>query len=73
MTPELRIPSATLVVVADGHKALFLRNRGSAQIPDLVVEDTMEQDNPPDREHTSDRAGRRAGGSTSQTVRGAIE
>jgi protein required for attachment to host cells len=73
MTPELRIPSATLVVVADGQKALFLRNRGSAQVPDLVVEDTMEQDNPPDREQTSDRAGRRAGGSTNPTVRGAIE
>ena len=43
MTPELRIPSATLVVVADGNKALFLRNRGTAQVPDLVVEDSMEQ------------------------------
>ncbi|MDP9198641.1 MAG: host attachment family protein [Pseudomonadota bacterium] len=41
MTPELRIPSATLVVVADGNKALFLRNRGTAQVPDLVVEDKM--------------------------------
>ena len=71
MTPELRIPSATLVVVADGNKALFLRNRGTAQVPDLVVEDTMQQDNPPDREQTSDRPGRRAGSPTS--VRGAIE
>ncbi|MGH8517895.1 MAG: host attachment family protein [Panacagrimonas sp.] len=73
MTPELRIPTATLVVVADGNKALFLRNRGTAQVPDLVVEDTMEQDNPPDREQTSDRAGRRAAASTNQTVRGAVE
>ena len=71
MNPELRIPSATLVVVADGNKALFLRNRGTAQVPDLVVEDTMLQDNPPDREQTSDRAGRRAG--SPSTVRGAIE
>jgi protein required for attachment to host cells len=73
MTPELRIPSATLVVVADGNKALFLRNRGTAQVPDLVVEDTMEQDNPPDREQTRDRAGRRAGSPTNMTVRGAVE
>lgn len=73
MTPEMRIPSATLVVVADGNKALFLRNRGTAQIPDLVVEDTMEQDNPPDREQTSDRPGRRAGGPSNPGVRGAIE
>lgn len=73
MTPELRIPSATLVVVADGHKALFLRNRGTAQIPDLVVEDTMQQDNPPDREQTSDRPGRRAAAPTQPSVRSAIE
>jgi protein required for attachment to host cells len=73
MTPELRIPSATLVVVADGQKALFLRNRGTAQIPDLVVEDTMEQDNPPDREQTSDRPGRRAASAAHPSVRGAVE
>lgn len=73
MTPELRIPSATLVVVADGHKALFLRNRGTAQIPDLVVEDTMEQNNPPDREQTSDRAGRRAASPTHPSVRSALD
>jgi protein required for attachment to host cells len=73
MTPELRIPSATLVVVADGNKALFLRNRGTAQMPDLVVEDTMEQDNPPDREQTSDRPGRRGATFSPQATRGAVE
>ena len=73
MTPELRIPSATLVVVADGNKALFLRNRGSAQLPDLVVEDTLEQDNPPDREQTTDRAGRRGAPFSHQATRGAVE
>lgn len=68
---DLRIPSATLVVVSDGNRALFLRNRGSAQLPDLVVESQIEQDNPPTREQGSDRPGRRMGPGGSQ--RGAIE
>lgn len=57
----LRIPNGTLVVVSDGRKALFLRNRGSAQMPDLAVEAVREQDNPPTREQGSDRPGRLVG------------
>lgn len=57
----LRIPNGTLVVVSDGRKALFLRNRGTAQMPDLVVEAAREQDNPATRDQGSDRPGRHIG------------
>lgn len=56
------IPRHALVLVCDGRKALFLRNRGSALAPELVIEATCEQDNPPSREQGTDRPGRRAGG-----------
>ncbi|AZN71613.1 host attachment protein [Georhizobium profundi] len=46
------------VVVADGEKALFLRNEGDAEHPNLQVFREMEQDNPPTREQGTDRPGR---------------
>lgn len=46
------------VVVADGEKALFLRNEGDADYPNLQVFREMEQDNPPTREQGTDRPGR---------------
>jgi len=55
------IPQDTLVLVGDGRKALFLRNKGGAGHPDLFAEHTMEQDNPPTREQGTDRAGRYEG------------
>jgi protein required for attachment to host cells len=55
------IPQDTLVLVGDGRKALFLRNRGGAGHPELFAEHTMEQDNPPTREQGTDRPGRYAG------------
>jgi protein required for attachment to host cells len=55
------IPNDTLVLVGDGRKALFLRNRGGAGHPDLVTEKVMEQDNPATRDQGSDRPGRYAG------------
>jgi protein required for attachment to host cells len=48
----------SLILVGDGQKALFLRNRGNAQRIDLVVERIFEQDNPPTREQGTDRPGR---------------
>ena len=52
------IPRNSLILVGDGQKALFLRNRGSAQRIDLVVERILEQENPATREQGTDRPGR---------------
>jgi protein required for attachment to host cells len=55
---DIRIPHDTLVFVGDGEKALFLRNKGDAQLLNLVVERIAGQDNPPSREQGTDRPGR---------------
>jgi protein required for attachment to host cells len=46
------------VLVADGEKALFLRNAGDNKYPNLEVVQEIEQDNPPTREQGSDSPGR---------------
>ena len=46
-----------LVLVGDGQKALFLRNKGDAGRVQLVVEDIFERDNPATREQGTDRPG----------------
>src|SRR5882672_12568334 len=56
--PGPHVPHNSLVLVGDGQKALFLRNRGNALRVDLVVERILEQDNPPTREQGTDRPGR---------------
>jgi len=55
------IPNDTLVLVGDGRKAMFLRNKGGAGHPDLFAERIMEQDNPSTREQGTDRPGRYEG------------
>lgn len=50
----------TVVVVADGRKALLLRNQGDAENLNLKVEKVFEQDNPASREQGTDRPGRMA-------------
>jgi protein required for attachment to host cells len=55
------IPNDTLVLVGDGRKAIFLRNKGGAGHPDLFAERVMQQSNPASREQGSDRPGRYAG------------
>jgi protein required for attachment to host cells len=57
MTP-IRIPPEALVLVGDGEKAMFLRNRGDADYPNLVVERLLGHDNPPTREQGTDQPGR---------------
>jgi protein required for attachment to host cells len=47
-----------LVLIGDGQKALFLRNKGTAHEVRLEVEQIMEQDNPATREQGTDRPGR---------------
>ena len=56
--PRARIPHNALILVGDGQKALFLRNKGSPQRVRLVVERILERDNPPTREQGTDRPGR---------------
>jgi protein required for attachment to host cells len=59
MTTELKpVSHNTLILVGDGQKALFLRNRGNAQHVELIVERIFEQDNPATREQGTDRPGR---------------
>jgi protein required for attachment to host cells len=60
MTAERRplIAHDSLILVGDGQKALFFRNKGNPQHVALVVERILEQDNPPTREQGTDRAGR---------------
>ena len=73
MATELAIPVShdSLILVGDGQKALFLRNRGTAQRIDLVVERIFEQDNPATRDQGTDRPGRSV--ASVGTARSAVE
>ena len=48
----------TWVLIADGEKALFLRNRLDAQTPDLEVVGKEAQENPSDLAQSANRPGR---------------
>ena len=48
----------TWVVVADGEKALFLKNLTDGDDPHLEVVKNLEQDNPSDQEQSANRPGR---------------
>ncbi|MBN9242197.1 MAG: host attachment protein [Mesorhizobium sp.] len=50
------------VVVADGERALFLRNEGGAKHPDFQVADEMERENPATREQGTERPRRYSDG-----------
>lgn len=54
-----RVPAGAVVLVGDGRKALFLRNRGTAIDPRLETEQVLKQDNPATRDQGTDRPGRR--------------
>ena len=56
--PRPRVPHNALLLVGDGQKALFLRNKGNARRVNLVVERILARDNPPTREQGTDRPGR---------------
>jgi len=58
MSEPIRLKHNGWVVVADGAKALFLRNAGDEKFPNLQIFRKEEQDNPPTREQGSDRPGR---------------
>ncbi|ABV95645.1 conserved hypothetical protein (plasmid) [Dinoroseobacter shibae DFL 12 = DSM 16493] len=52
------LPENAFVVVADGEKALFLRNVGDNQDMNLVVARKIEQSNPAARDWATDKPGR---------------
>lgn len=54
----MAIPHNALVAVADGRKLLLLHNEGDDTYPNLQVIAKEEQNNPPNREHATDRPGR---------------
>ncbi|AEH86249.1 host attachment protein [Mesorhizobium opportunistum] len=54
----IKLKHGIWIMVADGEKALFLRNAGDNKFPDLQVVQEMEQENPPTREQGSDSPGR---------------
>jgi protein required for attachment to host cells len=58
---HVHIPTNALVLVGDGRKALFLRNKGTPREVELIVERELQQDNPPTREQGTDRPGRKNG------------
>jgi protein required for attachment to host cells len=58
---QVHIPSNALVLVGDGSKALFLRNKGTPRNVELIVERELQQDNPATREQGTDRPGRKPG------------
>ena len=53
-----RLFTGTRVLVADGAKATVYRNAGDAQAPDLKLERSYSQDNPPTRDQGVDKPGR---------------
>lgn len=54
----LRMEHGALAMVGDGEKALFLRNTGDADYPNLQVIDVWTQDNPKTADQGADRPGR---------------
>lgn len=61
---SIKLKHGLWIIVADGEKALFLRNQGDSKFPNLEVVHEMEQENPPTREQGSDRPGRYNDGPT---------
>lgn len=55
---EIRLVHGMWVLVADGEKALFLRNEGDAVHPNLEVVRQMHDANPPSRAQGTDKPGR---------------
>lgn len=60
----IRLKHDLWVLVADGEKALFLRNQGDHDYPNLEVVREMIEENRPTHEQGTDRPGRLADGPT---------
>jgi protein required for attachment to host cells len=69
MSTKIEIPHNAWIVVADGRKALFLRNEGEARYPNLKVARKLEAEpNPRSTEQGTDRPGRLASGTNRSAV-----
>ncbi len=55
---DVDIPNEALILVGDGEKALFLRNKGSREDVRLKVENILWHDNPASHEQGTDEPGR---------------
>ena len=55
---RIALKSGLWLMVADGEKALFLKNEGDTTYPNFEVVREIGQSNPPTREQGSDRPGR---------------
>ena len=55
---RLQIPTSAMVLVSDGRRARFLRNRGTPVRPELIMELSLADENPPTREQGADQPGR---------------
>jgi len=62
---SIKLKHGLWVIVADGEKALFLRNQGDNKFPNLEVVHAMEQENPATREQGTDKPGRYSEGTRS--------
>ena len=62
---DVRLKHGLWVLVADGEKALFLKNDGDARTPELNVVREVRDDNPATRDQGTDRPGRFSDGPTS--------
>ena len=56
--PSLKLPHDAWILIADGKKALFLRNKGDEAYPNLEVIGKEENENPATRDQGTDRPGR---------------
>ena len=63
---DTSIPHDAWVVVADGEKALFMRNEGDGEHLNLQVFREEEIDNPPNREQAANRRGRQSDSTTAR-------
>lgn len=72
---SVQVPTNAWVLVSDGRRARLLRNQGTPVNPKLVVEQSLDRENPPTREQGTDKPGRRFGATVNGvgTSRGAIE
>lgn len=59
-----------MVLVADGRKLLFFRNKGDAAYPNLEAEAVKQQDNPAHLDQASDKAGQSSSTGTASGTMG---
>ena len=57
----VHISSNALVLISDGQHARLLRNQGTPVHPELIMEHSIDRENPPTREQGTDRPGRHHG------------